>query len=95
MDIQTSALEFFELSRVSRFRVMQHETFSEPTKEMLRSHGIEPDTLFTLAFSYDDEISARVRLAFESAQNDNPYIVFSFYDAGEDEIVSTSLGYIA
>jgi hypothetical protein len=92
---QQPALELFELSRIGRFRVMKHETFSPETQAEFRAAGIDPDTLYTVAYSYDDDASAMARLAVENLRNRNPFIAYRFYDAGEDEVIATSLGFIA
>lgn len=88
-------LEIIELSRLGRYCVMKHESFSEATKAEFRAAGIDPDTLHTVAYSYDDERCARARLAVEIARNRNPFLRYVFHDMGESEIIETSLGYLA
>lgn len=83
--------EKYELSRIGRYRVMCHETFSEPTKALFREAGIDPDTLYTVTHSYDDEAACRARLIVEQARNRNPYLRYSFLDAGVDEIIAMEI----
>ncbi len=89
------ALEVLELSRIGRFCVMKHESFSEATKQAFRDNGIDPDTLHTVAYSYDDPDCAMARLSVEQMRNRNPYLTYVFHDMGESQIVETSLGFVA
>ena len=88
-------LEIFELSRIGRFCVMVHETFSDETQAKFRAAGIDPDTLHTVAYSYDDEVCAHARLMVEQMRNRNPFLRYSFHDMGEDQVIETSLGFVA
>lgn len=44
--------------RVGRYRILKHEDMPEAHKAEYRINGIDPDTLWTLVWSFDDLIAA-------------------------------------
>ena len=67
---------------VNRYRIMRHDDLPEGHKAELRAHGIDPDTRWSLIWSFDDERMATEM--FESCQDDAAsWETFKMVDAGE------------
>lgn len=72
--------------RVGRYRILRHEEMSEQRKAEYRLNGIDPDDLWTLVWSFDDEDKAKEQLArcIETKAECSTYIL---RDNGEASII--------
>lgn len=68
--------------RVGRYRIVRHEELPPAHKAEYRLNGIDPDTLWSLIWSFDDEQSANEQLAF-CIQHQPDYATHKIVDAGE------------
>lgn len=82
-------IEFIEV--VERFRVMMHEKYDDATNALLRQNGIDPETLYTVAYSSDVEQQTWDMLKVLVDLNPYEAISFRVHDAGEREVVKLSL----
>ncbi len=75
---------------VLRFRVMCHEELPEAHKEAYRARGIDPDDLWKLVYSFNEEADALDTLKMEQ-ENAAPWETYKMVDAGEATTVTRSV----
>ena len=68
--------------RVGRYRIMRHDELPEEHKAAYRAEGINPDDLWSLVWSFDDEVAAIQCLADEEAYP-RKYSSWKLVDGGE------------
>jgi hypothetical protein len=68
--------------RVGRYRVMRHDELPEEHKAAYRAEGINPDDLWSLVWSFDDEAAAIKCLADEESYP-RKYSSWKVVDGGE------------
>ena len=67
--------------RVGRYRIVRHEELPDAHKAEYRLNGIDPDTLWSLVWSFDDEQSAKEQLAI-CIQHQPSYATHKIVDNG-------------
>lgn len=72
--------------RVGRYRILRHEELPPEHKASYRLNGIDPDTLWTLVWSFDDEAAAREQLAF-CIEHQPSYATHILKDNGEPSFI--------
>lgn len=75
---------------VLRFRVMRHDDLPEAHKEAYREKGINPDELWNLVYSFNDEADAIDTMKMEEG-NSAPWETFKIVDGGEATVIKRSL----
>ena len=68
--------------RVGRYRIMRHDELPEAHKAEYRLSGINPDDLWSLVWSFDDEAAALECLAEERASA-RKWASWKLVDGGE------------
>lgn len=72
-----------------RYRMMYHEEQDAATKSLMISHGIDPDTMFVLAQTFDHELEAFMEMALTTMTNPLPNRHYVLVDSMETlEVVS-------
>jgi hypothetical protein len=74
------------LEPVERWRIVRHEELPEAHKAEYRLNGIDPDTLWTLIWSFPNEDDARTQLA-DCIAHAAKWQTFKLVDGGAREIV--------
>lgn len=71
---------------VGRYRIMRHEEMDDRRKAEHRINGINPDTLWSLIWSFDDKEAAGKQLA-QCLSRAADYESYDFVDAGAGEYI--------
>ena len=69
--------------RVGRWRILYHDELPEGHKAEYRLAGIDPDNLWSLEWSFDDEAAAIKMLAELNEDNRRKYRTRKLVDGGE------------
>ena len=72
--------------RINRYRVVKHEERPDAHKAEMRINGIDPDTTWSLVWSFETLAAAEKQLAKE-IKNAAPWETWKIVDAGAAEIV--------
>ena len=76
--------------RVGRWRILYHDELPEAHKAEYRLSGINPDDLWSLEWSFDDEDSAVEMLDKLNRRNDRKYRTRKLVDGGEAIVIDRS-----
>ena len=68
--------------RVNRWRIMRHDDLPERHKEAYRADGINPDELWSLIWSFEDEDNA-VEMLDKLKRRAPSYYTYKLVDGGE------------
>jgi hypothetical protein len=76
------------IEHINRYRILRHEELPEAHKAEYRLSGIEPDDLWSLIWSFNDEAEAIKCLAEYNDRPDKPsFYTYKMVDAGKEEDV--------
>lgn len=81
--------EYYE-ERVGRYRIVCHEELPDRHKAEMRINGIDPDTRWSLIWSFDKLESAELQLE-RCNERKASYETFKLVDNGEEEIILRSV----
>jgi len=71
--------------RIARYRIVRHDELPEAHKAEYRLNGIDPDTMYTLVWSFDDEAEAEAQLR-ECTKHAAHWQTYWLVDGGDEEI---------
>lgn len=74
---------------VGRYRILRHEELPDEHKAQYRLRGINPDEVYSLVWSFDDEMEAHKQLA-SCIKNALDYQTYFLKDAGASETIERS-----
>lgn len=80
------------LEKVNRWRILRHEDLPAAHKAAYRLEGINPDDVWKLVWSFEDEAAARDMLAQLNEEKPRFY-TYRLVDAGKSEIVERPVGF--
>lgn len=75
--------------RVNRYRILRHTDLPEGHKAAYRAEGIDPDTLWSLVWSFETEEAAKRQLAREQARAAK-WDTYKLVDGGEATTITRS-----
>ena len=71
---------------VYRYRIFRHEDLPETHKKAYRDRGIDPDTVWSLLYSFNNRKDAEEALAYEN-ERALSFQTFKLEDAGEETVI--------
>lgn len=74
---------------VARYRIMRHEELPEAHKAQYRINGIDPDTNWSLIWSFDDVADAQDQL-IECNTYKGSFQTYKIVDAGAESFIERS-----